>query len=867
MGFDFRLALGLAAGLVMLLALMTLRAEEEQPAHPRLYFGPRDLPRLAKLGYAAPKLLDESGFDPKLGPSGCWTVMAARIRSRLESLGLSYAVTGDRRYAQRAAEYMLALADWPTWSGPDGSDHTRPDTCFLTMGAAFAYDACWEAMSGPERQRVREALLRRGLTELAQALLARVEGPPHPLRGAALGLGGLALLPEYPPAWDYVRLAKDCLRQWLDRRAVSPNTEGLLHTLTGLDYCLLFAAALAQAEGDHGLIHHPYVAQAVRWALYFQGPAGSGLVNFGDAHADDPGEVTMRVANKHLRDPYAGYYLQQAGRLERRDFNALILHDPRPLVAWPPPWPASARFAHIGWAALRSGWGDDDTLFAFISSSSPAEHRHGDANHFVLNCAGEWLATDSGGRSRKDGAAMDLGAGTAEHNSVLVGGAGQREGAAAVTDFFASPGFDYVVGDASRAYDPQILWRFLRRVIYVKPSLLVMLDELEAPGPKRFEFVLHTDATGRYEINGKPAKAGETRAAQQVSLVKRGARLDVRFLEPTAAQVSLGQVPGAADDYPPYVTVRDSRPRESQRFLTTLMPTRLPPAPVTIELDEQAGARDSLVRLDSYGALLFRARDPGDRLIVNALVPVEGTYDLTAHFLKSPAYADWQVFVDGQPVGSTYRGYAPDVRTREAWELGRLELARGRHEFVFEVTGKHELSSGCLVGVDDIELKPVAAAAPPSPPGPTRLRRLGAEGWVGLACMVGGERCRAYFRLTGADDIADKDLHTDAEAALVVEGAKREPQVAAYRATRFEVAGRELMQASAPISFALVPGETWSLTLQADDAADVVLHLSEQPRRPDIPASLARGVRYDPTAPALRIRLRPGSHTITWGTR
>jgi hypothetical protein len=909
MDLDLHLIPAVALVSWMFLSMLTVRAEQapglepdegepEEGArpHPRLYFGARDLPRLTKLKYAARQFLSEesftvryfggeqvtfplpprqpgfienpAGFDPKSGRYPYWTGMAKQIQARLESLALSYATTSDDRYARRAAEYMLALAAWQTWSDPDYSDRTCLDTCHLTLGVAFAYDVCWQALSAAERDRVREALGRLGLAGLARDGPERVEHNLQMLRNAALGVGGLAIVPEQPEAWTHVQAAREFFRWWLDLRATSPNTEGLSYTSYGLDNCMLFGAALAQAEGDREVLEHSYIARAARWALYFWGPGRSGLVNFCDAAVGHPFEATMRVANKYLRDPYAGYYLQQTGRLQQEGFVATVLHDPKPPVAWPPPWPASACFPNIGWAALRSGWKDHDTLFAFISSSSKEGHCHFDANHFVINCAGDWLATDAGYKSFKGGALTDFSQGTAGHNSVLISGAGQKEKAGVIADFFTSPAFDYVVGDASRAYDPQVLWRFLRRVVYVKPHFFAMLDELEAPEPKRFEFLLHGDAAGRCEVDGREARPGEARTAQRVALIKPGTRLDVRFLEPATAHVAFDHSAGTSEDYPPHITVRDSRPRESQRFLAALVAAQKPASPFTLELESYAEEGDaSLVRLGSYGALLFRALGPGDRLTLSLPVPADGTYNLTAHFLRSPAYGDWQVRIDGAEAGATYSGYAPDVRARQAWNLGAMELSRGSHEFTFEVVGKHDLSSGYLVGIDDIRLEPVEQAAPASPQGPTRFRRLQGDGWVGVGCSLAGARCHVYFRLTGADEIQDKDLRTDAEAAMVIAAPKGQPQVAAYRVTRMEIGGRELVEASAPINFALLPGETWSLTVESDSRADIVLHLQEQPRRPSIPASLARGVRYDPTAPALRIRLRPGSHTITWTTK
>lgn len=927
MSFDFRLVLGLAVLSWGLVAAMISHAETAH-SHPRLYFARQDLPRLVTLGAVTPRYLAETsfavtyfgdkeivyplppqqpgpienppGFDPQFGHYPYWTSMSRQVQTRLEALAVSYAATADTQYARRAIDYMLALAGWSTWSDPDYSSRTCLDTCHLTMGVALAYDVCFDAMSPEERDQIHDALCRLGLDELDQDASQRLEHNLQMLRNAALGIGGLAVLPERPQAWDYLDTAKDFFRWWLDLRDTSPNTEGLAYTSYGLDNCLLFGAALAQAEGDRSIIAHPYVAKAVRWALYFWGPRASGLVNFCDSAVGHPFDVTMRVANKYLGNPYAGAYLKQTGILGRHDFNAIVLHNPDPAIAWPPSWPPSAAFTNIGWAALRSGWGDDDMLLAFISSSSKEGHCQLDANSFVVNCAGEWLAADSGYGSFKGGALTEFSDGTAGHNSVLIGGAGQQEKAGAITDFFTSPSFDYVVGDASRCYDPQVLWRFLRRIAFVRPHFFVMLDELESPEPKRFEFLLHTDREGHYAIEGKAPKPGQPVTGSRVSLLKPRAQLDVRFLEPAAVQFTFDHFKGTKDEYPPYITARDARPRESQRFLTALVPQRKPESESILQLENYApaegvtssgGAAPAVIRLESYGALLLRATRPGDSLTFNLPVPSDGAYRVLGRSLRSPAYGDWRLRIDGADVGSVFSGYAPDVRTRQEWDLGVVQLSHGRHDFTFTVTGKSQLSSGYLVGLDEVQLQPVTVSETAPPPGPARLRRIGGEGWVVVACLLPGEpaavpaapargrkrrgdadhsegvRCRVYLRLTGVDEIDDKDIRTDAEAALILNRQPGTPEIAAYRVSRFALDGRQLLQASTPVNFGLVPGDNWSLTLESATDSDVVFYLSGRPLRPGIPPSLARSVRYDPTAPALRIRLRPGSHTLTWSIR
>jgi len=588
--------------------------------HPRLYFSKADFPRLRATGFATPQYLDEKdftltyfggkqvtfplppqqpgkieeppGFDAKqFGHYPYWTGMARALEDRLEGLSLSYVTTGDERYARRAIEYALALSRWQVWTDLDYSKHTCLDTGHLTMGMAFAYDVCYDLMTEEQRGAVRSGILRLGLYPLNEDAAGRAEHNLQMLRNAALGLGACALLGETARAAEFMNNARAFFTWWLDLRATSPQTEGLSYTAYGVDLCSLFGLALART-GDESLLRHAYIQRdLVPWVLYFWGPRQSGLVNFCDSPYSRGYDVTMRALNLRLGDPQAGWYLQQAGLLQGKAFTDAILHVPDPKIAPPDGWPTSRAFPTIGWAALRSGWGDEDTLLAFISSASTQGHCHRDANSFVVNCAGEWLATDSGYGSFKGGALSEYGRGTAGHNSLLVDDKGQAKmGFGKIAALFASPVFDYVEGDASGCYDADQLTRFVRRIAYVKPGFFVMLDEIEASQPHQFQWLLHTDQDGQYLVAGAQPALGVSLPARGFAIVKPRARLQVAMLAPADAQATLTQFPGTEGEYPPCLVVSPPAKTSSARFLALLRTSTGGAAPPGGRLVEAEGA-------------------------------------------------------------------------------------------------------------------------------------------------------------------------------------------------------------------------------------------------------------------------------------
>jgi hypothetical protein len=96
---------------------------------------------------------------------------------------------------------------------------------------------------------------------------------------------------------------------------------------------------------------------------------------------------------------------------------------------------------------------------------------------------------------------------TADHNTVLVNGRGQAGEGKTYLDYMAfenrSPypailraetknDYDYVIGDAGNIYvDEAQLKHFRRHLLFLKPDIVVIADDLEARKPSKFEWLLN----------------------------------------------------------------------------------------------------------------------------------------------------------------------------------------------------------------------------------------------------------------------------------------------------------------------------------------------------------------------------------------
>jgi hypothetical protein len=194
-------------------------------------------------------------------------------------------------------------------------------------------------------------------------------------------------------------------------------------------------------------------------------------------------------------------------------------------------------------------------------------HAHPDINAFSIFARGEWLAVDPGYSEIKD---------TRDHNTVIVNGAGQAGEGGAWLDYWAfqqrlpapsirrvesHAAYDSVIGDAGDIYvDEARLVRFRRQVLFLKPDVFVVADDLAARGPSRFEWLLHAPAGS---LSGPVDGAFE--------IARPGVRLSVHPLRPKdAATRVISRVTRSQGFDPTSCLVLETTGTESTRPLVVL---------------------------------------------------------------------------------------------------------------------------------------------------------------------------------------------------------------------------------------------------------------------------------------------------------
>jgi hypothetical protein len=246
----------------------------------------------------------------------------------------------------------------------------------------------------------------------------------------------------------------------------------------------------------------PYYSKAGDYALYLQPPGTKGG-GFGDLTArrksdDNIGLMTILAAQ--AQNPYWQWYVEAHEKEEPASGYVGFIRGALPKVKpkAPTDLPTSKVFHGVGQACLNATLLDAEDNVEVILKSSPFgtwSHGYESQNAFLLYAYGERLFIRTG---RRDSYGSDHHKQWMWHtksvNSITVDGEGQeghsQEAKGEITVFHASDLIDYVEGEAGDAYDGK-LNRFRRRIVFVKPEVVLIYDTLEAPKEVTFEWRLH----------------------------------------------------------------------------------------------------------------------------------------------------------------------------------------------------------------------------------------------------------------------------------------------------------------------------------------------------------------------------------------
>jgi len=532
--------------------------------HPRLFVRPEDLPRLRELAQGPmrerfqtlvaqcdgllanppPTKEPETYPDTMVRGSKEWKsqwwgnrVYTIKALDSAATLAFTRLLGGKEEYGQLAKRILLDCAAWD----PKGATGYRyndeagmPYAYYFSRTYTFVHDL----LSEKERETCRRMMKIRG-DEMYSHLFPRHLWRPYSSHSNRawhfLGEVGVAFQGEVEGADDWVWFA---MNVFYNVYPVWSDDDGGWHE--GVSYWSSYIgrftwwADVMRAAMEIDAYDKPYFAKAGYYAMYMMPPGKVGG-GFGDGatrrRASQLVPLMSQLAAQSGNGHWQWYVDRMGGTSETTGYVGFVrgaLEKAEPKT--PDDLPTSRLFRGIGQATLNTTLADaDEDVQVIFKSSRMGTRSHGNAanNSFVLWAYGQRLLIRTGHYYMYGGPHhRDWVWSTRSLNNITVDGHSQVKRSSAakgdIVAFKTTPLIDVVVGEAGDAYrvresgkERQLLDRFTRAVLFVKPDLIIVFDRLAAPQASSFEYWLH--AINEFKAPGQ--RGIETRVGDVVCAI------------------------------------------------------------------------------------------------------------------------------------------------------------------------------------------------------------------------------------------------------------------------------------------------------------------------------------------------------------
>jgi len=595
---------------VSLLAPITAHAASPldtlQPQHPRLIVHDSDLPAIKQAIAADPfvkqyyqqqlavgeKLLATPPDVYTIGGSEHTLLATARdLEGRIFTLAGLYRINGDKRFADRAIQEMLAAAAFPDWY----PTHFL-DTAEVTAALGLGYDWLYSVLTPADRATIKNAIATKGIDPWLERIksgdaIHHEHNNWNQVCNGGESVGALAIAEDEPlrarGILDHAQIAiADIMKLFAPDGGFE---EGPGYWNYATSYNVLYIAALDSALGtDFGAANAPGFSATVDYHIQSTGPTLQ-FANFGDAHPDAyPSPQVFWFARRFHHPAYAqierpivlNTHLNPAEQKESSRFAMLGLM----WSAMPPAsgdtaqLPLIQTFARVSQAYMRSAWGDPNAWYVgFKGGDARASHGHLDLGSFVMDALGQRWASDLAGdnyglpgyfgrmrwtyyRMRTEG-----------HNTLTIDGQNQDlDAVAPLTSKGAAGNSLYAVADLGTACKGK-LTAWSRGISLIGNQAVLVQDEIVPAQTVDVVWNFHTPAAVQIAADGHSA-----------TLTREGHSLTARILSPAGASFST-------------VSTQASPPQASNAGITNLiisMPKQSAPQTIAV-LFTQSGVKST----------------------------------------------------------------------------------------------------------------------------------------------------------------------------------------------------------------------------------------------------------------------------------
>lgn len=505
----------------------------DEAVHPKLFFTAAEIPTLqaqaASTHGGAYAMISGSvlqDYSYNFPSAENWEDVNISQYARMVSMAAMKAVlTPTPTYINNAINKTMAVCRYPHWeTGNVDMDIYSGRCCFAL---AMAYDWLYPHFSKAQRDTV-ELKLREQLQRLAAA------GPKwiwwsdaymhnHNINSMSyLGSACYALWEEEPEAQVWEELAVDNLDNILE--LYGPVTDGSWYEAMNywgfISWTTLPHLWLMREQRNIDYFDTPWIQSMAKYRIYGSHPIPTQIPMINEAQPDEwygPDDQLALFAREY-DDHEAAWMREQI--IDRAGYSAdgplsFFFYDPTVTAEEPKDlsWIATDQDTYFG----RSAWADTTATYVTLKCGLVGG-RHAYENYWDGTPVGGWEPSHF--IPEQNGITLSYGSDylvqpaglqspfhrTYNTTTMLVNGQGQIGDSTKGTwplpankfsmnphlaDTFMLKSVDYVIGDATTAYPSALgLTRFERHVLFVRPDMVMVLDDMRAAAPSTFTFLL-----------------------------------------------------------------------------------------------------------------------------------------------------------------------------------------------------------------------------------------------------------------------------------------------------------------------------------------------------------------------------------------
>jgi len=544
-------------------------AQTADPPRPRVLATGEDFDRVARLldesdthavsWYSGVKerareILAETAVEYEL-PDGVRLLPISReVLSRVRALGLVYRLSGDAIYADRAWRELEAATAFDTWH----PEHFL-DVAEMTNAVATGYDWMYDHWDEAQRERLREALLEKGLSLGLDAheghtdfgWWADDEYNWNSVCNGGLSVGACALVGEddvdHAVLEELLSYTSEGILEAFETFGVDGGwPEGYSYWSYNTRYQVYYLSTMLNTLDDAGMDVPAGVPDVDGFPSSGEFPMGMvgprGAFNFADSGSGTRPMPELFWLARQFDEPAWAAFQRQAAGTSRGSVTDLLWYDPD-AVGSVDDKPRDMLFRGLDVATMRTQWGGKGGLFnGYVGFKGGWNgHNHGDLDlgSFVYDAEGVRWATDLGAddynlpgyfgarrwdyyRKRAEG-----------HNTLVVdpgrGPDQPPDAEAPITAFETGPGGGYGTVDLTEAsrttYVGEVEESVRRGFAFDRATrALLIQDELALAEPVPVWWFMHTGAEA------------VARGDRTTATLNGKTPLEARILEPEGAE-------------------------------------------------------------------------------------------------------------------------------------------------------------------------------------------------------------------------------------------------------------------------------------------------------------------------------------------